>query len=556
MSHAEEILKLGASELATAIRRGEITSLEATTEAIDRIIDVDRAINAVVIRCFDEARTAARIADAEVARARSNKSLESLPPLLGVPATIKECFFLAGTASSIGLTHLAKQRATETGVLVRRLQHAGAILLGKTNVPQMMLWHECDNPVYGRTSNPWNTARTTGGSTGGEAAIIAARGSFLGLGNDLGGSIRVPSHFCGIMGFKPTSHLLPRSGARNTLRGFDSIVTQPGPMARRVDDLKLAMRVLRGEDACRRQVSSDIGELDTPLEARTIPLEVRLARTASHEKLRIGWFDDDGVFPASPAVRRAVAIAREILVSAGCEVIPVQPPRAQELVTLYYNLLGSDGGTDTRAITRGSELDWRVSRMLFLAGMPGLLRTLLSTGLRFAGQPTMAHLVASARATSATGFWRLTYAMQQYQHEVLEQLQRERLVALIGPPHALPAPQHRKPIDLLAAASYAYYANILGFPAGVMGITRVRDDEQASREKSSDIALKQAAAVDRESAGLPVGVQVIGRPWEDDLVLDLMAMLERGAESDPNYPCRGLGTPITPATTAEGLPSS
>lgn len=552
MPHADELLKLGAAELASAIAAGQATASEAVEATISRTQEVHRAINAVVVPRFDEARLAAAKADEQLSAHRRSGNTSPLPPLLGVPITIKECFHLAETPSCIGLTRLAGEKISSTGLLVRRLENAGAIIIGKTNVPQMMLWHECDNPVYGRTNNPWNTSRTTGGSTGGEGAIIAARGSFLGLGNDLGGSIRVPAHYCGIMGFKPTSYTLPRGGARNTLRGFDSIVTQAGPLARCTADLKLAMDILRGgytNSSTNQQLETS---LDTPLAMLAARPQSPYVREFGDRKIRVGWYMDDGIFPASPACVRAVKQAVEILQSAGCEVVEIKPPHADKLVTLYYNLLGTDGGRDARQITAGSELDWRVSRMLLLAGVPRPVRSILSLALRLFGQPTIAHLVASVRATSASEFWKLTHQLQVLTREVLSKLAVQPIDVMLCPPHALPAPQHRKPIDLLAAASYAYYANILGFPAGVMGLTRVRDDEQSSRPVSRDTVYRQAAAVDRNSAGMPVGVQLIGLPWQDPLVLHLMALIEAAAEHNDDYPCRGIGGPIAPP---EGLPS-
>ena len=145
------------------------------------------------------------------------------------------------------MTARKRDFAAKDGILVERLRRAGAVILGKTNVPQLMIWHECDNPLYGRTDNPWDLARTPGGSTGGEAAIIAAGGSPLGLGGDLGGSIRVPCHFCGIHGIKPTSrgrltrvmNCLPVN-----LIGMEAIQFQPGPMAAGAEDLEVMLRVL------------------------------------------------------------------------------------------------------------------------------------------------------------------------------------------------------------------------------------------------------------------------------------------------------------------------
>ena len=157
-----------------------------------------------------------------------------------------------------------------------------------------MIWHESDNPVYGRTNNPWNLDRTCGGSSGGEAAIIAARGSPLGMGNDLGGSIRIPSHFCGIHGIRPTSLRLPRGGTMRTLRGFEAFLTQSGPMARHVEDLWLGLQVLT-DNSADGYVAGDV-----------TPASIGNPANVEIDKLKIAAWTDDGVFPPSPAVARAV----------------------------------------------------------------------------------------------------------------------------------------------------------------------------------------------------------------------------------------------------------
>ena len=195
-----------AVEAAEKIRLGEMTSFELTQQCIDRIKEVDPEVNAVVIPLFEQALEAARRMDELAAEDKY------LGPLHGVPISVKECFFVADTDSCLGVEGLTNRPSEEDGRMVQRLKEAGAVVLGKTNIPQMMLWHECVNPVYGRTVNPWNTERTPGGSSGGEAAILAAGGSYLGLGNDLGGSLRVPAHFTGIFSLKPTNGLITRRG--------------------------------------------------------------------------------------------------------------------------------------------------------------------------------------------------------------------------------------------------------------------------------------------------------------------------------------------------------
>src|SRR5262245_56776523 len=288
MSEFDSPIHLSASEIARRIARREISATEVARAFIARIGEVNPRLNAVVVPRFDEAIREAAAADERQARG------DALGKLHGVPITLKECFHLAGTPSTIGLNSPTHRKLIESdGLSVARLRRAGSIVLGKTNVPQLMIWHESDNPVYGRTNNPWDLSRTCGGSTGGEAAIVAARGSPLGIGNDLGGSIRVPCHFCGIHGIRPTSLRMPRSGSARTLRGFEAFITQTGPMARHVEDLWLALQVLT--DQSDGYVASDI-----------VPAPIGNPAAVPIDKLKIAAWTDDGVFPPSSAIVRAV----------------------------------------------------------------------------------------------------------------------------------------------------------------------------------------------------------------------------------------------------------
>ena len=255
--------------------------------------------------------------------------------------SVKECFFLEGTPATVGLTSSTSERNKRDGVLVRRLKKAGANIVGKTNVPQLMLWHESDNPVYGRTDNPWNAERTCGGSSGGEAAVIAANGVPIGLGNDLGGSIRIPASHCGICGLKPTSHRLTTSGAFRNLRGLAGMVTQPGPFARNVNDLEIALRVLEGR-------AGELNELSSLGDESPVAWSARAAIDVT--KLRVGYWDDDGCFPVSACVKRAVAKAVQALESRGVEVVPFEPREFNEFFDLYFGLVSVDGGRDFKQL--------------------------------------------------------------------------------------------------------------------------------------------------------------------------------------------------------------
>ncbi len=511
-----------AAEIARRIASREISSREVVQAFIQRIEAVNSAINAVVVKRFDEALAEAAAADERLARG------EPLGLLHGVPVTVKECFHVTGTPATIGLDRRRNEISPSDGLLVGRLRRAGAIVVGKTNVPQLMTWFECDNPVYGRTNNPWDLARTPGGSTGGEAAIIAARGSPLGLGNDLGGSIRVPCHFCGIHGLKPTSLRLPRMGSVSTVRGLESIVTQPGPMARSVEDLYLGLKALA--DPSDGYIGGDV-----------VPAQLPDPAAIDVSKLRIAVLESDGTLPVSTAIGRAVREAAEALATRGATIVPFTTEGkplfpAHEVLELYCGLVGADGGADARRLAHGSKLDWRVARLSWIAGMRLQTRMAVVNGLRLAGQRWMARVVSLVRPISADAYRQLSYRKQHFVRQAIEAMQRERIDAILCPPHALPATQHVKGFDLLTAATPAMLFNLLGWPAGVLSVTRVRTGEEIGRKTSRDQVERQAAAVDRGSVGLPVGVQVAAMPWREDIVLAVMLALEQQFRGNADYP--------------------
>jgi amidase len=230
---------LSATALAELVRTGKLGALELLDHFIARTERLDTRINAIVVRDFDRARARARDLDS-----RADKSA----PLFGVPTTVKESFDVAGLPTTRGHADLASRPIGITTITVRRLEKAGAVVFGKTNVPVDLADWQSYNPVYGATSNPWNAAHTPGGSSGGSAAALAAGLTALEIGSDIGGSIRVPAHFCGVYGHKPTFGLVPNYGdpALSAAAGTDIAVA--GPMARSAADLPTALDVLAGPD--------------------------------------------------------------------------------------------------------------------------------------------------------------------------------------------------------------------------------------------------------------------------------------------------------------------
>jgi Asp-tRNA(Asn)/Glu-tRNA(Gln) amidotransferase A subunit family amidase len=342
--HAD-LCYLDATELARRIRARELSSVEATRAHLERIAAVNPRLNAIVTMA-DRAMDDAKDADAALARG------EIRGPLHGVPITIKDCFDTAGVRTTRGSKLFADHTPRADATAVTRLKDAGAIVLGKTNMPEFALWWESDNLVFGRTLNPWNAERIAGGSTGGEAAALAAGLTALGLGSDVGGSIRQPAHCCGVVGLKPTHGRVPLTGHwPATLLRF----MHAGPLARTVRDLALGLRVLAEPDG------------HDPY-AVPVPLSSLPDAPASLRGLRVGVTWDGGAAPVEAAVRATVDRAASRLAELGCHVEPARIPALEycDWNALTMTIYGVEGGAYLGPIigSRVSELHPALQRRL------------------------------------------------------------------------------------------------------------------------------------------------------------------------------------------------
>src|SRR3954467_4804155 len=278
---------LSACEMAGLIRSRKLSPVELVQAHLKRIETVNPKINAYVQVDAERALAAGRHAEKAVLE---NKTLGALH---GVPISIKSAIGVAGMRCEAGTKLRTGHVATQDAPLVARLRRAGAIILGMTNTPELLMAWETDNLLYGRTNNPWNLSRTAGGSSGGEAAAIASGCSAGGVGSDGGGSIRVPAHFCGICGLKPTPGRIPVSGHFPQSVGPFALLGVVGPMARTVSDLKLFFEVMQGPD---------IGDPSaSPVPVRWPEWSLNLEnRYPSQSKPRIGYFEHDGRTPVTP----------------------------------------------------------------------------------------------------------------------------------------------------------------------------------------------------------------------------------------------------------------
>src|SRR6202167_512516 len=459
----KDLTFLPAHSMAELIRQKVLSPLELVNAHLAQIEKLNPKLNAFVEVDAYRARQAAREAESAVMHGGL------LAPLHGVPISIKSSISVAGLRWEAGTRLRQGLVAAQDAPLVARLKNAGAIILGATNTPELLMAWETDNRLYGRTNNPWDLSRTAGGSSGGEAAAIAAGMSAGGVGSDGGGSIRVAAHFSGICGLKPTPGRIPATGHFPVSAGPFALLGVLGPMARTVADVKALFEVMQGPD-------------DGDTCAAPVPL--RWPSDEAARKLKVGYFEDDGRTPVTPETRAAVRAAAEALRRAGFQVEPFRPAGLEEARELWRKFFVVSGGMLIRPMFRGREDDLSPILKQFLemsaAEPPLTAETLLHAWIR----------------------------RDTVRAEVFAQMREYPI--LICPAAAIPAFRHGercwqiegKTVNYLDAWSYTEWFNLLGNPAAVVPFGRSPE-------------------------GLPIGVQIAGRPWEEEQVLAVAAVLEK-----------------------------
>ena len=495
------ILESGAFELAEQIKSGELKSLDVVQAHIDEILKWNPELNALVEDRFTDAISEARACDRKISELNNTDpaAITKLPPLFGVPFTIKEMISVEGFRHTLGSVHRKENIAKQDATVVERLKKAGAILMGTTNVPELGFWFECENPVYGRTNNPYDLKRTAGGSTGGEAALIGAGASPFGLGSDVGGSIRMPAGFCGIFGHKPSAKIIPMTGhfpiyQDNAAfwKGSAYPLTVIGPLARRAKDLYPLMQLLigidnrdpetRGDFKLKPRVKSWVGKTVWMLPSP------RMAGAA----LTDGEISD------------SVRIAARYFEAMGADLKEMRSDIFKDALGMWFAAMTrSKVRSFTDTMTSGQDLSYARE----------LLKSVMGRG-----QYTLPALAASAlevfgrkNETKVDGKRRSTLA-------ALEDLQKE-LTGLLGedaililPNHPRVAPRHST--TLLRPFDYIYTGifNALEFPstACTMGL-----DE-----------------------GIPVAIQIVSGPDQDHFSLSAAEVLEDsfGGWKRPEFP--------------------
>jgi Asp-tRNA(Asn)/Glu-tRNA(Gln) amidotransferase A subunit family amidase len=460
----DDLNSLSAVDMAELVCSRKISPVEVVESHLHRIAAINPAINAYVQIDGERAVVAARAAEAAV------MGDEELGRLHGVPLSIKSSIDVASMRCEAGTKLRAGHIAETDAPAVERLRRAGAIILGVTNTPELLMAWETDNLLYGRTNNPWDLSRTAGGSSGGEAAAIASGCSAGGVGSDGGGSIREPAHFCGICGLKPTPGRIPATGHFPPSVGPFALLGVVGPMARTVRDLKLLFEVIAGPD---------VGD------PSAAPVPLRWPDAGDLKKIRIAYFEDDGRTPVTEETRSAVRRAAAALRSAGFQVAPFRPEGLEKARQLWWKFFGVAGRLLLGPMTRGHESE---------------LSPILK---QFNGW--------AAAAPPPTGQSLLDTWIERdlVRRQIFEQM--GPVPVLLCPVASIPAFRHGerqwqldgKTVEYLDAWSYCEWFNLLGMPAATVPVTRSEE-------------------------GLPIGVQIAARPWQEELVLEIAQVIEAG----------------------------
>lgn len=504
------LTQFSAIELTRAISAGDASAREVVDAHIERIEAVDGELNAVVIRRFEAARAEADAADA--ARRRGT----TLGPLHGVPVVIKDQFDVAGLPTTFGTASRRERLAREDGRVVAAWRRAGAIVLGKGNVPQYLQSIETDNDLFGRTNNPWDTTRTPGGSSGADAAIVAAGGVPLALGADLGGSLRIPAAWCGVATLAPTARRFPTASIPGLRAAFDreGIVAVPGPFARSVADLEVALRVMADDVAARPRGPHPPVPWEDPERVDVSGMRIAVIPAVN------GW-------APAPAIRRALDEAADALRASGAEVERWDDaPDLAEAVRLGIAIVSAAGAGPIRDLLAGDAPHALLKGDLQLAGLPNAARAPLAWLLRTLGQERAARLVPATYRRSAAGLYDLLGDRCALEDAFLSALDAGGYDAVLVPPAPIAAPRHRSTAAMVDATLGTLPFNVLGIPSGVVPVTTVRQGEETDRDGSRDGAVRAVRDNETGSAGLPVGVMVAARHWREDVVLSVMRVIE------------------------------
>ena len=483
----------------------------------------ETGLNAIAEELYDDAYWTAQDCQAKVA---SNKmTTRNAPPLYGIPISVKESCTIKGSYSTAGLACRLAKRAPEDCLAVQVIRKAGAIPVCTGNVPQIMMLPESVNYIWGRSRNPWNLSRAVGGSSGGDAALVASRCVHMAMGSDVAGSCRIPACFNGIVGFKPSAGRSSSKGdsiprKNNRVNTAVAIPTVKGPLTRCVEDAALFMKAFLVPQLF-------AGDLNA------VPIPFDDAAYRSKSKLTIGYFDNDGWFEPCRTSKRAIGETIVGLKKAGHKCIPFQPPRDGWFT---YGLLvainGAEGSMKSyHDALEGEKMIDEYNTLIMASSLPDIVRWFF---VRYLIDERRGHLLRQVRRSglSARDLGELMSDLHMLRSEWELAFQKNGIDAVIFPGIPIPAFLHGTSGKLTSALSYMFLANLLRWPSGVVPVTTIRQDEasyytmEELPENQRDYISQLVSKNMKGCAGMPMSVSIMTPLYRDEVCLRVMKEVE------------------------------
>lgn len=534
-AHEAAILAASAGEIGRRCGAGEWRALDVVVTYGRRALTQNETLNFIT-----ECRLVEAIDEARALDERFAADKKPVGELHGVACSIKDQFDIRGLDSSVGVSRYCDAPAAEDATLVHLLRKHGAVIMFKTNVPQTLMTNESSNPIFGVTGNPRNPAYTCGGSSGGEGACLGSNSSALGVGTDIAGSLRYPSHFSGGYSLKPSEERWPRNGIFDFDRTSEQMGVKPvaGPMARNVDDIDLLWRLV---------VQSEPWRYD----AKTLRLPYVPYEVAKGRKLRFAYYLDDTFSTTSPACRRAVKEAVAALEAQGhtCELIV--PPRVKEAVECFVALTSADGNAGMKDFLGDDPWERNVAMELVFPPLPRMARAVLAKALDvYYKDRQFTDLLRNCGKQSWDELSKWNWLRGSLRQHWLDTVWRakgaqdvdaeDRFDAIVCPVYPLPAVKHGETREILPVAATTYLYNLLDYPAGVVPATLVdaaRDDHAQVAEYQGWQGVFHAAMYQgfmgsppvynaTDMHGLNVGVQIVCNNLCEEKCITMMRVVD------------------------------
>ncbi|CAD8053035.1 unnamed protein product [Paramecium primaurelia] len=459
--------------------------------------------------------------------------------LFGIPVSVKDTYIHKGFDNTYGLASRLFKPATYDGIQVSLIKKARGIIFVRSNLPQLAMTFESINRIFGRSLNPWNKDRAVGGSSGGEAALQAARCSVIGIGSDIGGSIRIPAAFCGIYGIKPGIGRQTEVGEgiiEKAASGMINIRPSKGPLGRSVDDITVMLRVLFN--------SKNYSELPCSIQdPYWQPQDLDFTQNANKEKLKIGYIEQFNDLLPPNCMKRAVKEACQALISKGHEIVQINLEKEleHELAVAFPRLVAAEGGFKSfEDNLQGEKIIEEYELMERGTKIPIFLQTyILAPLLKLFGQKTLYVMSKQTHGLDVYQFLVNSGKQKRMNFQFLQYLKLNQIDAVIVPGFGCPAVKHGASKVLPLAALYTWIWNTVDVPAGSMPITRVQEGDDLKiqgKERTIDLVYIMMNQNMQNAQGLPVNVQVISYPNHEEMVLRVMKEIEGVVKFNEKHP--------------------